>query len=136
MSSIFRRLPRQDKSSSTTKARTLVSAIIPKTTGRLVDEFARATSFEPMGITGLEWIRVKGDTNAGGGLGLRPRDMAKIGQLVLAGGRWNDRQIVSKAWIDASMALRIEATSPYFYGYLWWLGRSLLYGRELHWAGA
>ncbi len=74
-----------------TGALTLVSAIIRKATGRPLDEFARATLFEPMGITGVEWIRVKGDTDAGGGLRLRPRDMAKIGQFILAGGRWNDR---------------------------------------------
>ncbi len=89
-----------------------------------------------MGITGVEWIRVKGNTDAGGGLRLRPRDMAKIGQLILAGGRWKDRQVVSKAWIDASMTPRMDATSLFFYGYLWWLGRSLLNGREVHWAGA
>ena len=119
-----------------TGALTLLSAIVRKATGRTLDEFARATLFEPLGITGVEWIRVKGDTDAGGGLRLRPRDMAKIGQLVLAGGRWNDRQIVSKAWIDASMTPRMDATSLFFYGYLWWLGRSLLKGREVHWAGA
>jgi CubicO group peptidase (beta-lactamase class C family) len=119
-----------------TGALTLVSAIIRKATGRPLDEFARATLFEPLGITGVEWIRVKGDTDAGGGLRLRPRDMAKIGQLVLAGGRWNDRQVVSKAWIDASMTPRMDATGLFFYGYLWWLGRSLLNGREVHWAGA
>ena len=62
--------------------------------------------------------------------------MAKIGQLVLLGGRWNNRQIVSKAWIDASMTPRMEATSGYFNGYLWWLGRSLHDGREIHWAAA
>jgi CubicO group peptidase (beta-lactamase class C family) len=119
-----------------TGALTLVSAIIRKVVGRPLDEFARETLFEPLGITGFEWTRVKGDTDAGGGLRLRPRDMAKIGQLVLAGGRWNDRQIVSKAWIDASMTPRLEATGPYFYGYLWWLGRSLHHGREVHWAAA
>jgi CubicO group peptidase (beta-lactamase class C family) len=119
-----------------TGALTLLSAIIRKATGRTLDEFARATLFEPLGITGVEWIRVKGDTDAGGGLRLRPRDMAKIGQLVLAGGRWNDRQVVSKGWIDASMTPRMDATSLFFYGYLWWLGRSLLNGREVHWAGA
>ncbi len=119
-----------------TGALTLVSAIIRKAAGRPLDEFARATLFEPMGITGVEWIWGKGDTDAGGGLRLRPRDMAKIGQFILAGGRWNDRQIVSKAWIDASMTPRMDATSLFFYGYLWWLGRSLLNGREVHWAGA
>jgi CubicO group peptidase (beta-lactamase class C family) len=119
-----------------TGALTLVSAIIRKAVGRPLDEFARETLFEPLGITGFEWTRVKGDTDAGGGLRLRPRDMAKIGQLVLAGGRWNDRQIVSKAWIDVSTTPRLEATGPYFYGYLWWLGRSLHDGREVHWTAA
>ncbi len=121
-----------------TGALTLVSAMVRKATGRPLDEFARAVLFEPLGITGFEWIRVRGDADAGGGLRLRPRDMAKIGQLVLAGGRWNDRQVVSKAWIDASMTPRLEATTgsgSFFYGYLWWLGRSLANGREVHWAG-
>ena len=62
--------------------------------------------------------------------------MAKFGQLVLAGGRWNDRQIVSKAWIETSTALKLKATNARSYGYLWWLGRSLLDGREVHWIGA
>ena len=118
-----------------TGALALVSAIIRKATGRPLDEFARETLFEPMGITGVEWIRVKGDTDAGGGLRLRPRDMAKIGQFVLAGGRWNDRQIVPRGWIETSTAPKIK-TSDGSYGYLWWLGRSLLNGREVHWAGA
>ena len=119
-----------------TGALTLVSAIIRKATGRPLDEFARATLFEPLGITGVEWNRIRGDTDAGGGLRLRPRDMAKIDQLVLAGGRWNGRQIVSKGWIEASTTRKIEATDGLSYGYLWWLGRSLLNGREVHWAGA
>jgi CubicO group peptidase (beta-lactamase class C family) len=119
-----------------TGALTLVSAIIRKATGRPLDEFARETLFEPLGITKVEWSRVKGDTDAGGGLRLRPRDMAKIGQLVLAGGRWNDRQIVSKAWIETSTALKLKATDDQSYGYLWWLGRSRLNGREVHWVGA
>jgi CubicO group peptidase (beta-lactamase class C family) len=119
-----------------TGALALVSAIIRKATGRPLDEFAREAIFEPLGITAVEWIRVKGDTDAGGGLRLRPRDMAKIGQLVLAGGRWNDRQIVSKTWIDTSTALKLEATDNQSYGYLWWLGRARHNKREVHWIGA
>jgi CubicO group peptidase (beta-lactamase class C family) len=119
-----------------TGALRLVSAIIHKTTGRPLDEFARATLFEPLDITTATWSRVRGETDAGGGLRLRPRDMAKIGQLVLAGGRWNDRQIVSKAWIETSTALKLKATDGLSYGYLWWLGRSRINARDVSWVGA
>ena len=115
-----------------TGALALVSAIIRRATGRPLDEFAHATLFEPLGITSAEWMRVRGDTDAGGGLRLRPRHMAKIGQLVLAGGRWND----SKAWIETSTAPKLKASGDLLYGYLWWLGRSRLDGREIYWAGA
>ena len=119
-----------------TGALTLLSAIVRKAAGRPLDEFARATLFEPLGIKAMEWSRVRGDTDSGGGLRLRPRDMAKIGQLVLAGGRWNDRQVVTKAWIETSTALKLKATDGQSYGYLWWLGRSRLNGRQIQWVGA
>src|SRR5260370_17118592 len=57
-----------------TGALTLLSAIIHKATGRPLDEFARTTLFEPLGITDVEWERYKGDTDAGGRLRLQPRD--------------------------------------------------------------
>jgi CubicO group peptidase (beta-lactamase class C family) len=119
-----------------TGALALISAIMRKATGRHLDGFARETLFEPLGITGTAWDQYQGETDAGGGLRLRPRDMAKIGQLVLARGRWNDRQIVSKAWIETSTAEKIKATDHQTYGYLWWLGRSRLNGRVVHWIGA
>ena len=117
-----------------TGALTLVSAIVRKATGRPLDELAQAALFEPLGIAPVQWSRVKGDTDAGGGLRLRPRDMAKIGQLVLAGGRWNGRQIVSKEWIATSTAPKIKAVADGFngsYGYLWWLARYRINGREI-----
>ena len=119
-----------------TGALMLVSAIVRKATGRPLDEFARETLFEPLGITDAQWFRVRGDTDAGGGLRLRPRDMMKIGQLVLAGGRWNGQQVVSKTWIDASTKPWLKATGSYSYGYLWWLDRSRVDGREIPWIGA
>jgi CubicO group peptidase (beta-lactamase class C family) len=122
-----------------TGALTLVSAIVRKATGRPLDELARAALFEPLGITQFEWSRVKGDTDAGGGLRLRPRDMAKIGQLVLAGGQWNGRQVVSSEWIGASTTPKIKAIADGFngsYGYLWWLARTRINGRDFDWVAA
>jgi CubicO group peptidase (beta-lactamase class C family) len=128
--------PAGEKFHYNTGALMLVSAIVRKATGRPLDEFARATLFEPLGIAGGEWSRVRGDTDAGAGLRLRPREMAKIGQLVLAGGRWKDRQIVSKGWIATSTAANIKATDDQLYGYLWWLGRARINRREVTWIGA
>lgn len=119
-----------------TGALALVAAVIHKATGRPVDEFAREALFEPLGITHVAWERYRGEVDAGGGLHLRPRDMAKIGQLVLAGGLWSSRQIVSKTWIEASTAPRLKATDNQSYGYLWWLGRARLDGGTVQWIGA
>jgi CubicO group peptidase (beta-lactamase class C family) len=119
-----------------TGALALVSAVLRKATGLPLDEFIRVNLFEPLGITHAEWERYKGEVDAGGGLHLRPRDMAKLGQLVLAGGRWNDRQVASKEWIDISTTAKLKASDNQSYGYLWWLGRARLNGREIQWIGA
>ena len=41
-----------------------------------------------------------------------------------------------KDWIETSTAPKFKATENQSCGYLWWLGRSLLNGREVHWVGA
>jgi len=119
-----------------TGALRLISTIIHRASGQHLDEFAHDTLFAPLGINAVEWLRVRGETDAGGGLRMRPRDMVKIGQLVLAGGRWNDHQIVPKTWIEMSTAPILKATDDQSYGYLWWLGRSRFNGHDVPWIGA
>ena len=45
----------------------------------------------------------------GGGLYLRPRDMAKLGRLFLNKGRWNGKQIVSETWVKESTKNQLGA---------------------------
>ena len=117
-------------------ATSLLAAALVKSVHRKIDEYAREKLFAPLGIANLEWLGFTGSTEvaAFGGLRLRPRDLAKLGQLLLDDGRWKGKQIVPNGW--AAESTRPRVTTDYgamFYGYQWWLGRSLLTGRELPW---
>ncbi|HUY38166.1 MAG TPA: serine hydrolase [Candidatus Binataceae bacterium] len=115
----------------------LLGAILRKATGKPLDQLARSLLFEPLGIADVEWYKyAHGNPSAAAGLRLRPRDLAKIGQLVLQHGAWNGKQLVSAAWIDASTTPQINGFLVFFYGYQFWLGRSLINKHEVDWAAA
>jgi CubicO group peptidase (beta-lactamase class C family) len=111
--------------------------IIQKVSGQRVDKFAEQFLFEPLGISDFYWSKYPGEiVQTGGGLFLRPRDMAKIGWLFLNRGRWNDKQIVSEKWIGESTKNYVDAgqiptaAQASGYGYQWWLS-SFKAGEEI-----
>lgn len=100
--------------------------VLAEATGQPVDVFADEALFAPLGIQAYAWRRFdRGrQIDTGGHLRLRPRAMAKIGQLVLQRGVWDSHDIVSGAWIDVSTAEHTrfhDDQRPY--GYLWWRSR-------------
>jgi CubicO group peptidase (beta-lactamase class C family) len=114
----------------------LLAAVLHKASGKRLDALAQEVLFDPLGIRDVEWAAryANGDPIAGWGLRMRPRDIAKVGQLVLDHGRWQGKQIVPEAWIAQSAAPQIDTgRGSLFYGYLWWLGRSLVERREVDW---
>jgi CubicO group peptidase (beta-lactamase class C family) len=119
----------------------LLGNIIERVSGRPLESFAREALFEPLGISDWEWKKYQnGKVAAAIGVRLRPRDAAKIGQLVLNRGSWNGRQIVSPDWLAQSVTPRFQAIGYFgglfFYGYQWWLGRTLTESREVKWVAA
>ena len=101
----------------------LLAGVVEKATGKPIEDFAREALFEPLGITDFEWVRMpNGYVAAASGLRLRPRDMAKLGQLFLDGGEWNGRRIVSASWLQDSALPRVSSS----YGYQWWNGLSVV----------
>ena len=72
----------------------------------------------------------------GGGAYVRPRDLLKIGQTYLAGGVWNGRRIVPRAWVARSTSKQIEwpyrdeNVSAGTDGYAWHLNTLKSAGRE------
>ena len=113
----------------------LISAILHKATGKTEDVLAQELLFAPLGISDVEWGRYPANNEpmAASGLRMRPRDLAKLGQLVLNHGEWDRQQVVPAAWIEASITPQIQGQQVYFYGYQWWLGRSLVAGRAVNW---
>jgi CubicO group peptidase (beta-lactamase class C family) len=94
--------------------------IISQRSGMELDQFAETYLFTQLGIRSSEWRRSPdGAATGGGGLKLRPRDAAKLGQLYLDGGRWNGGRILSAAWTDESRRAP-TALGRDGYGFLWW----------------
>jgi CubicO group peptidase (beta-lactamase class C family) len=119
----------------------LLSGILQRTTGKFLSDFAREALFEPLGITDFEWMKMPANGEAAGdsGLRLRPRDMAKIGQLVLDKGMWNGRQIVSQAWIEESTGAHVtgvDEIASIGYAYQWWTDHGKVGDREISWISA
>jgi CubicO group peptidase (beta-lactamase class C family) len=96
----------------------LLSGAIENVFGVTLDEYGRERLFGPLGIVDFQWERHADGLNFGAfGLWLRPRDMAKIGQLLLQDGAWDGRQVVPSEWLDE--ATRVYANGNY--GHYWWV---------------
>jgi CubicO group peptidase (beta-lactamase class C family) len=106
----------------------VLAGIVGHATHTRMDVYARNRLFDPLGMQGEWWYYGRPDSlvHAGGGLNLRARDLAKLGQMVLDGGRWHGRQVVPEEWIRRATT-RIVRNPRTFgphavdYGYLWWI---------------
>ncbi|MEM8960183.1 MAG: serine hydrolase [Acidobacteriota bacterium] len=99
----------------------VLGRLVEKVAGVPLEVFAERHLFGPLGITAYEW-RFDPDASSSETfiqLSLRPRDMAKFGILFSHAGRWNNRQVVSKQWVEASTT-RHATLGGTDYGYLWW----------------
>ena len=115
----------------------LLGEVLTRRTGMPLERFADEVLFAPLGITQTEWRRDgKGRVTPFGGLRLRPRDLARIGRMLLDAGRWQGRQVVPAAWIESSFQDRIAASGALRYGYQWWLGRQRMPGGSVDWIAA
>jgi len=110
----------------------IMSAILQERAGKTTRDWAWEVLFNRIGINILQWHTYKdGITMGGFGILTTPRELAKIGQLVLNNGMWGDEQIVSSEWITEMTSSKISDDKTQekniTFGYFWWkdIGRDI-----------
>ena len=102
----------------------VLGELVQRASKQPLQDFAASELFGPMGITRTDWqVTPSGVAMGGGGLGLRSRDLAALGQLYLQGGQWNGQPVVPVEWVRASVSpkAQVEGEDGTEFGYLWWL---------------
>lgn len=119
----------------------LIAKLMIKGTGQSLPDFARAYLFDPLGIGKTEWSKgLNGEPAPASGLRMTPRDLTRIGQLILNRGKWDGRSVIPAAWLDASFQPYVPCDEQRRYGYFWYSG-DFQYGHPpnrpiAHWIGA
>ena len=99
----------------------LVSYAIQRKYGKPLSEFAKEYLFDPLGIDEWYWQAGQdGVTYGASNLNLKPRDMAKFGQMLLQNGKWGNRQIIDSAWVGEATKQHVWLNG-WAYGYGIWI---------------
>lgn len=99
----------------------LLSAIVQRVTGKRLLDFLTERFFTPMNITKVGWeLSPEGINTGGWGLYIQPEGMAKVGQLLLQKGRWEDQQLVSEEWVTEMMTPHVDNDKQDDYCYHMW----------------
>ncbi len=100
----------------------LLSAIISNAMGVRAETFAQRFLFDPINIKQAIWpIDPNGINHGFGNLHLLPRDMAKLGVLMMNQGKWDGHQVVPADWVTNMTRSHIKTGGARDYGLGWWI---------------
>ena len=98
----------------------LLSPVLRRAAGEPLEDYAARRLFGPLGMTSSRLhVHPEGQTWTHATMWTTPRDLARIGQLMLQRGRWDGEQVVPEAWVEASVRPSQDLNPSY--GLLWWL---------------
>lgn len=105
-------------------ATALLGRIIAKGTGKSLHTYAREVLFDPLGMAPTDWYTGRdGELIAASGIRMLPRDLARIGLLMLNRGVWEGRAVVPADWIARCTTAVVPVDEMREYGYHWYLAR-------------
>ncbi|MDT8336991.1 MAG: serine hydrolase [Candidatus Izemoplasmatales bacterium] len=100
----------------------MLSAIVTKVTGKSMNDFLNEYLYKPIEMEKPSWDSINDYTFGCTGLQINLNDMARFGHLVLNDGLWENKQIVSKAYLDEALKKHVaEPGTPLYYGYQFWI---------------
>lgn len=102
----------------------VISMVIRGATGEQIAPLLSEKIIKPMGLEATPYYLTDGNGVAFvlGGLNLRTRDYARMGQMYLQNGAYNGQQIVPADWVAASTIPSAPTSKgEYGYGYQWWM---------------
>jgi CubicO group peptidase (beta-lactamase class C family) len=107
-----------------------LSAMITQYTGMSLQDYAKEKLFEPLEIEKVKWKEQNGLTMGGTGLHTFSMDLAKIGNLIINNGVYNNRCIINQEWINEMSSMQSNGYPEWFgnYGLHWWVSKKGLNG--------
>jgi len=105
----------------------VLSCIVKKVSGEGLSDYLNKRLFAPLGIKDFYWAKSAEEIEFGGwGLYISPCDFAKIGLLLVNGGLWNGKRIISKKYVDYATQMHAKSTDSAYgfnYGLQMWVNK-------------
>ncbi len=105
-------------------AANLLALALANIVGKPLSAYANQRLFAPLGIGRFNWRQgARGHDLGALGLSISARAMARLGELVLAEGRWAGRALLPADFVQRATERRNAGGAPLYtaYGYLWWV---------------
>lgn len=101
------------------KSLNLMAGVIQKITGKRMDDYIGERLFKPLQISDYSWtLDNTGNPHVMSGCQIKPKDLVKLGLLLLNKGNYNNSTIIAEEYIDEVIKPSVQFPG---YGMLWWL---------------
>ena len=115
-------------------ATALLARLIAKGSGKSLHDFARENLFDPLGMGATQWATGRdGEPFAASGARMSVRDLARIGLMMLRGGKMGDLMVVPADWVTRCTTPVVSADELRRYGYQWFI-LDVAFGKPKGWA--
>ena len=106
----------------------LLFTALERASGMSIPDLTRQELFEPLGMEGAYWVELRAADTLKGyqSIRMRPIDLAKVGQVMLNGGRWGGEVYLDAVYIDTIKSVASSRANP-SYGLFWHLNSGEFY---------